>query len=71
MFDNFFLLPDVKRVPLNTAVFDQATDIRAQFAFKTTDAIHLAAAIEAGCGGFLTHDVQLARFTDIPVEILQ
>lgn len=70
MFDAFFALPDVKRVPLTTAVYDRATDIRAQFAFKTTDAIHLAAAMEAGCGGFLTHDVRLARFTGIPVEIL-
>lgn len=70
IFDNFFLLPDVKRVPLTTAVYDRATDIRAQFAFKTPDAIHLAAAVEAGCGAFLTHDVRLARFTGIPVEIL-
>jgi predicted nucleic acid-binding protein len=70
MFDNFFILPDVKRVPLSTAVYDRATEIRAQLAFKTTDAIHLAAAIESGCGRFLTHDRQLAKFTGIPVEIL-
>lgn len=70
MFDNFFILSGVKRVPLTTAVYDRATEIRAQFAFKTTDAIHLAAAIESGCGLFLTHDRQLAKFTGIPVEIL-
>ncbi len=70
IFDNFFLLSDVKHVPLTTAVYDRATDIRAQFAFKTPDAIHLAAAVEAGCGAFLTHDARLARFAGIPVEIL-
>ncbi len=71
IFDNFFRLPDVKRVQLTTAVYDRATEIRAKYAFKTPDAIHLAAAVEAGCGAFLTHDVRLARFTGIPVEILQ
>lgn len=71
IFDQFFALPDVHLVPLSTAVYDHATLIRAQYAFRTTDALHLAAAIEAGCGSFLTHDVRLARFTGIPVEILK
>jgi uncharacterized protein len=70
IFDQFFALPDVHLVPLNTSVYDRATLIRAQYAFRTTDAIHLAAAIEAGCGLFLTHDIRLARFTGIRVEIL-
>ena len=45
-------------------------ELRAQFAFKTADALHLAAAIEAGCGLFLTADTKLARCTSIPVEVL-
>ncbi len=71
LFDQFFSLADVHLVDLSTAVYDRATLIRAQYAFRTTDALHLAAAIEAGCGGFLTHDLRLARFTGIPVEILK
>ncbi len=70
IFDGFFALSDVRRVPLTTAVFDRATGLRAQFAFKTADALHLAAAIEAGCGLFLTADTKLARCTAIPVEVL-
>jgi predicted nucleic acid-binding protein len=70
VFDGFFALPDVRLVPIDAAVFNRATLIRAQFAFKTTDALHLAAAVEAGCGLFLTHDAQLAKFPDIPVEVL-
>jgi predicted nucleic acid-binding protein len=70
VFDGFFGLPDVHLVPISSAVFDRATLIRAQFAFKTTDALHLAAAVEAGCGLFLTHNAQLAKFPDIAVEIL-
>jgi predicted nucleic acid-binding protein len=71
IFDQFFTLPDVHLVPLSTAVYDRATLIRAQYAFRTTDALHLAAAIEAGCGGFLTHDLRLARVPGISVEILK
>ena len=70
IFDQFFALPDVHLVPLSTAVYDRATLIRAQYTFKATDALHLAGAIEAGCGLFLTHDVRLARFIGIHVEIL-
>ena len=70
VFDQFFVLPDVKVVPLNTAVFDRATVIRAAFGFTTPDAIHLAAAVEARCHRFLTNDTRLSRFPAIPVEIL-
>ena len=34
------------------------------------DSVHLAAAIEHGCGLFLTADAQLARCTAISVEVL-
>jgi predicted nucleic acid-binding protein len=69
-FDTFFAAPDVLHVPLTTAVYDRATVIRATYGFKTADAIHLAAAVEAGCGRFLTNDTRLSRFSDIPVEVL-
>jgi len=69
-FDTFFALPDVLKVPLTQAVYDRATRARAQYAFKTVDAIHLAAAVEAHCDAFLTHDLALARFRDIAVELL-
>lgn len=70
LLDRFFAQPDVLSVPLNTAVFDRATHIRAQHHFKTIDAINLASAVEHGCGRFLTNDIQLSRFPDITVEML-
>ncbi len=69
-FDQFFAQTDVQIVGITKTVFDRATNIRATHNFKTPDAIHLAAAVEAGCGLFLTNDAQLLRFTDIPVELL-
>jgi predicted nucleic acid-binding protein len=69
-FDAFFTRPDVRLVPISTAVFDRATVIRATHNFKLGDALHLAAAAEAGCDRFLTNDTRLSAFSDIPVEVL-
>jgi predicted nucleic acid-binding protein len=69
-FDGFFGLPGVRMVPLTTAVYDQATVIRATHGIKTLDAIHLAAALEGGCDIFLTNDARLSSFHDLTVEVL-
>jgi predicted nucleic acid-binding protein len=70
LYDAFFAPPDLTRVPITSAVFDRATEIRAFHSFKVPDALHLAAASESGCGTFLTHDTRLARFTGLTVEVL-
>src|SRR5262249_46356846 len=51
-FDGFFVRPDVQVVPLTTAVFDRATQVRATYGYKTIDSIDLAATLEAGGGLF-------------------
>jgi predicted nucleic acid-binding protein len=40
------------------------------FNLKVPDCLHLAAAVEHGCGLFLTHDAPLKQCKDIPVEVL-
>lgn len=70
LFDGFFAQPDVRLVPLTSAVYDRATLIRALHNFKLADSLHLAAAVEAGCDRFLTNDTRLSAFPDIPVEVL-
>ena len=69
-FDAFFASPDVQVVPVTTAVFDRAALIRARHRFRLADSLNLAAAVEAGCDGFLTNDARLSRFPDVPVELL-
>jgi predicted nucleic acid-binding protein len=69
-FETFLTAPDVVKVPLPSSVYERATLIRAQFNYKLGDALHLAAAVEAGCGGFLTNDLRLSAFPDILVEVL-
>jgi predicted nucleic acid-binding protein len=70
LYDAFFALPDLTRAPITTAVFDRATAIRAFHSFKLADALHLTAAVESGCGAFLTHDTRLGRFSGLRVEVL-
>lgn len=66
----FLTASDVVRVLMPTAVYERACRIRAAHNFKLGDALHLAAAVEGGCGLFLTNDYRLSRITDIPVEVL-
>jgi len=68
--DAFFTRPDVRFIPITTAIFDRATLIRAAHNFKLGDSLHLAAAVEAGCDRFLTNDHHLSGFADITVEVL-
>jgi uncharacterized protein len=56
-FDKFFMACEI--VSLNRAVFERATYLRANNHLKTPDALHLAAAIQAGCEEFWTNDKQL------------
>lgn len=69
-FDAFFAATDVTVQTLTTAICDRATLIRAQYRFRTPDALHLAAAVEAGCQVFLTNDTRLSAFPDLTVEVL-
>ena len=61
---------DVARMPMPEAVYERACRIRAIHNHKLADALHLAAAVEGGCGLFLTNDQRLRGFPDIPVEVL-
>lgn len=60
-YDAFFKLPDCGFVSLDTTVFDLATELRAQFALRTPDALHLAAAMRYGCHEFWTNDERLSK----------
>ena len=61
---------DVVCVPLPRAVYERACRIRAGHNYHLADALHLATAIESGCGLFLTNDRRLGSFPDIAVEVL-
>lgn len=71
-YQTFFASPTIRVLPLTAVVCERAARIRAasRFRLKVPDCLHLAAAIEHGCGSFLTNDRRLTLCTDILVEIL-
>jgi predicted nucleic acid-binding protein len=66
----FFGNPPVRMLPVTSATWDHAARLAATYRLKAMDSVHLATAIEHGCGLFLTNDAQLARCTAITVEVL-
>lgn len=69
-FDDYFAVVVGEIVPLSRQVVDTATNIRAQYGFKTPDSLHLAAAVVSNCDLFLTNDNRLTRFRELHVESL-
>ena len=69
-YQKFFNSTGVQMLPVTAAVWEHAARIRAAFKLQVLDSIHLATAIEHGCGLFLTNDLQLANFEGIKVEVL-
>jgi predicted nucleic acid-binding protein len=54
------LFTRIESIALDTAAFIRAAELRADFALKTPDALHLAAAQLAGCTELWTNDQRLA-----------
>jgi predicted nucleic acid-binding protein len=69
-FQQFFGLSGQTVASITSAICDRAALYRARYRFQPLDALHLAAAIESGCTSFLTSDQRLARFPDLPIEVL-
>ncbi len=71
-YQRFFSSTLVRMLPLTPAVYERAAAVRVASAMriKLPDALHLAAAIEHGCGIFLTNDARLTCCAGITVEVL-
>jgi predicted nucleic acid-binding protein len=65
----FFASDDVRSVSLTAEVFDLATELRARHRIQTPDALHLAAALSAGCDEFWTNDFRLSAAAKKHLEI--
>lgn len=61
---------NIVRLPMPFEVYERACHIRAVHNYKLADSLHLATAVENGCGVFLTNDYRLSSFPDITVEVL-
>lgn len=70
LYERFFTRPDVTRIPLSREVFDYATTLRARHRIKTPDALHIAAAIVAGCEEFWTNDRDLEKAAEGRLKVV-
>lgn len=68
-YDRFFGSRDLRRCRLTGAVYDRATELRAEHGVKTPDALHLAAALDSGCDEFWTNDRRLPAPLDQRIRI--
>lgn len=57
-------------LPITAPIAELAARLRAHYNLRTPDALHVAAALDAGCDAFLTNDKDIRRVTDIPVWVL-
>lgn len=59
--------PGLSLVPLDPRIAEHAARIRASHGYRLPDAIQLASAVAAGAEAFVTNDVGLKAFKELPV----
>jgi predicted nucleic acid-binding protein len=69
-FDRFFEQPRLAWQGLDRPVFELATRLRSESRLKTPDALHLAAALIAGCRQFVTNDQRLAQAAANQIDVI-
>jgi predicted nucleic acid-binding protein len=71
LYETLFDRLDLQLFDVTADVLDLATTLRAEYGFKTADAIHLATARLARADLLLTGDMQLTRYPDIAIELVR
>lgn len=69
-YENYFAAFSSQTIALDASVFELATQLRVRHRVKTPDALHLAAAIYAGCDQFWTNDSKLAEAAQGHIEVI-
>ena len=68
--DIFLNSKNLELVDIGYKVALDASKIRADYSFKTPDAIQLSSAINSNCEIFFTNDFRLEKFRNIQIKIL-
>jgi predicted nucleic acid-binding protein len=69
-YDEFFVRRSLTVVEIAASVIERATDLRVRYGLKTPDAIHVATAIDLQADLILTGDRDLARCSEVRVQIV-
>ena len=67
IYDSYF--ESCELIAFDRALFDLASRLRIDHRIKTPDALHLAAALTAGCDQFWTNDNHLAKAAGTQLEV--
>lgn len=62
---------EIQMLPIDRALLEASTRLRASYNLKTPDAIHAATALSAGCALFVTNDPVFRRVPGLPVVVLE
>ncbi len=68
--DILLFSPGIATLPVSPRIAEESARLRANYGFKTPDAIQLATAMFAGAQTFFTNDKRLTRLSSIQVLIL-
>jgi predicted nucleic acid-binding protein len=66
----FESFPNLRVLPIDSEVAEIASDLRAEQGLRTPDSLHVATAIRAGAGAFISQDLGLRRLQAIPFASL-
>ena len=70
LFRSIFAAAEMELIPATLATWEDAARIRAAIGLNTSDALHAATALSAGCTLFVTNDTDFRRFQGLPVAVL-
>ena len=70
LFRSIFAAAEMDLIPATLAIWEEAARIRAATGLKTSDALHAATALSAGCTLFVTNDTDFRRVEDLPIVVL-
>ena len=70
LFRSIFAAAELDLIPVTLATWEDAARIRAATGLKTSDALHAATALSAGCTLFITNDGDFRRVEDLPIVVL-
>ena len=60
----------VALIGVSYAIVEEAARLRAETGLETSDALHAATAMQAGCALFITNDADFRRVQGLPIVIL-
>lgn len=70
LFRSIFAAAEMELIPATFPIWEDAARIRAATGLKTSDALHAATALNAGCTLLVTNDTDFHRVEGLPIVVL-